>query len=340
VAGGDEITGVLDDLTRMPDAIDQLRAGGATAELQALIAAIGSRLPGELDALSTVFARLPNDVFIPAGTGDAAGAVDQALAAYVSADRQVTRLYAIAADDPYSSAAFATVDRVRAAVAGATASFGPGTQLLVGGQTAAEVDLKATINSDFVRVAGLTVLGVLVVLMLLLRSIVAPIYLVATVLLSYLCTLGLTSTFFEQVLGQAGVNDFLPLMVFVLLVAIGSDYNIFLMSRVREESDARGTRPGIRAASARTGAVITSAGIILAGTFAAMVTAPLTVLFQAGVIVAVGVLIDTFVVRSLLVPAITTLLGDAAWWPFGRGRAGGGRSHPAGATGADGAGSR
>jgi RND superfamily putative drug exporter len=184
------------------------------------------------------------------------------------------------------------------------------------------------------RVATLTVVGVFLVLVLLLRSVVAPVYLVGTVLLSYVCTLGLMSTVFEQVLGHDGINDFLPLIVFVLLVALGSDYNIFLMSRVREEAEARGTSAGILAASARTGAVITSAGVILAGTFLAMVASPLTVLFQAGAMVAVGVLIDTFVVRTLLVPAITTLLGDAAWWPFGRRPAGtaGHRTSPGSAT--------
>jgi RND superfamily putative drug exporter len=102
------------------------------------------------------------------------------------------------------------------------------------------------------------------------------------------------------------------------------------MSRIREEAESRGTSAGILAASARTGAVITSAGVILAGTFLAMVASPLTVLFQAGAMVAAGVLIDTFIVRTLLVPAITTLLGDAAWWPFGRRPAGrAGRSTPA-----------
>jgi len=294
-------------------------AGGASGTLQQEIAELSARLPGELRALSETFAARADDLFIPIGLGgDTGTAVEQALAAYLSSDRSLSRIYVISADDPYSAAAFATVDRIRAAVDGDGPALGPSARVLVGGQTAAQVDLKATINEDFVRVAGLTVLGVLLVLVLLLRSVVAPLYLVGTVLLSYLCTLGLTSTYFEQVLGQAGLNDFLPLMVFVLLVAIGSDYNIFLMSRVREEAAARGTMAGIRAASARTGAVITSAGVILAGTFLAMVASPLTVLFQAGVIVAVGVLIDTFVVRSLLVPAITTLLGDAAWWPFGR----------------------
>jgi RND superfamily putative drug exporter len=149
------------------------------------------------------------------------------------------------------------------------------------------------------------------VLILLLRAIVAPVYLVLTVLLSYATSLGLSTVILRNVFGQPGMNYFIPLMVFVLLVALGSDYNIFLMSRVREESSTRPLRSGIRVASARTGTVITSAGLILAGT-------PLQLLFQVGLTVALGVLIDTFIVRSLLVPAITAFIGEKAWWPWHR----------------------
>ena len=139
-----------------------------------------------------------------------------------------------------------------------------------------------------------------------------------TVLLSYGSSMGLAAWIFQDLLGQAGVNYFIPLMVFVLLVALGSDYNIFLMSRVREESEGRELREGIRLASARTGAVITSAGVILAGTFAALTTSPLLVLVQVGVIVSLGVLIDTFIVRSILVPALAASFGEWSWWPSRR----------------------
>jgi putative drug exporter of the RND superfamily len=289
----------------------------ATTALQQEIAALGSRVPLELSALSATFSARPDDLFIPTGLdGPGQAALDATRGAYLSADGNVTRLYAVSSDDPYSAAAFDTVARVRTALGADAGRFGAAAAIAVGGQTALERDLQATIDADFLRVAALTVAGVFIVLALLLRSLVAPIYLVGTVLLSYLCTLGLGALGFQEVLGQAGMNYFLPLMVFVLLVALGSDYNIFLMSRVREESELRGTRDGIRVASARTGAVITSAGVILAGTFLAMVASPLTVLFQVGIMVAVGVLIDTFIVRSLLVPAITTILGDRAWWPF------------------------
>ena len=136
-------------------------------------------------------------------------------------------------------------------------------------------------------------------------------------LVSYGSTLGLSGFLFQEVLGQGGVSPYLPLIVFVLLVALGSDYNIFLMHRVREENETRPMRDAVRIASGHTGAVITSAGLILAGTFGSMVTAPLTILFQVGVAVAIGVLIDTFLVRSILVPAITAFVGDWAWWPSG-----------------------
>ena len=190
----------------------------------------------------------------------------------------------------------------------------------VGGATAEFADVQDTISADFLRVAAITIIGILIVLILLLRALVAPVYLVLTVLLSYAMSLSVSALILQHVFGQAGINYFIPLMVFVLLVALGSDYNIFLMSRVREESSTRELRPGIRVASARTGTVITSAGLILAGTFGALVTSPLQLLFQVGLTVALGVLIDTFVVRSLLVPALTSLIGEPAWWPFHRRR--------------------
>ncbi len=308
-----------------PDAVlfpQSLPASAQATALQQQIVATFGRLPGDLRALAAQYAALPNDLFIPTTLGGQGGSqVQAAVAAYLSADGTVTRVFIITSDDPYSIPAFDTVRRARATLDPFAAGFSGDAQAYVGGPTAELADTQTALNTDFQRVAVITVLGVLVVLMLLLRAIVAPIYLVLTVLLSYLSTLGLTSWLYQSVFGQPGVNFFLPLMVFVLLVALGSDYNIFLMSRVREESQDRPIREGIRVASGRTGAVITSAGLILAGTFGSMASAPLVVLFQIGVAVAVGVLIDTFIVRSILVPALTTLIGDRAWWPS-RGRPG------------------
>ncbi len=305
-----------------PDAVlfpQSLPASAQATALQQRIVATFGRLPGDLRTLASKYAALPDDLFIPTTLAGKSGAqVQAAVAAYLSADGTVTRVFIITTDDPYSIAAFDTVRRARETLDPFATGFGGDAQAFVGGPTAELADTQTALNTDFQHVAVITVLGVLVVLVLLLRAIVAPIYLVLTVLLSYLSTLGLTSWLYQSVFGQPGVNFFLPLMVFVLLVALGSDYNIFLMSRVREESQHRPIREGIRVASGRTGAVITSAGLILAGTFGSMASAPLVVLFQIGVAVAVGVLIDTFVVRSILVPALTTLVGDRAWWPSRR----------------------
>jgi RND superfamily putative drug exporter len=293
-----------------------LPTSAQSAALQQQIASTFGQLPGDLRALAGLFTALPENLFIPTTLAGESGAdVRAAVGAYLSDDGTLTRLLIITGDDPYSIAAFDAVRQARETLDPFATGIGSGAQALVGGPTAELADTQTALNADFLRVAVITVLGVLVVLILLLRAIVAPVYLVLTVLLSYLCTIGLTSWFYQSVLGQPGVNFFLPLMVFVLLVALGSDYNIFLMSRVREESEHRPIRDGIRVASGRTGAVITSAGLILAGTFGSMASAPLIVLFQIGVAVAVGVLIDTFVVRSILVPAVTTLAGERAWWP-------------------------
>jgi RND superfamily putative drug exporter len=283
------------------------------------MAAARTRLPDELDRLAANFR---DNLYAPPDLREA----------YVSADGTVARLYVTTTTNPYDTKSFQTVRDLQALLAKDPGNFeadivvrdGPRTgqtsamQYFVGGSTAEFADVQDTISADFLRVAAITIAGILIVLILLLRALVAPVYLVLTVLLSYAMSLSVSAIILQHFFGQPGMNYFIPLMVFVLLVALGSDYNIFLMSRVREESATRGLLPGIRVASARTGTVITSAGLILAGTFGALVTSPLQLLFQVGLAVALGVLIDTFVVRSLLVPAITAFIGERAWWPFHR----------------------
>lgn len=303
------------DATLFPESLSNT---SEARRLRAEVRATFDALPVDLEGLAAVFAARADDLFVPTGLSGETGAdIEEAIAAFVSTDRSATRFYVTTVDDPYSPAAFETIRRSQAVLLDAAAGFGSTARAALGGATAELADVQTTLGRDFERVGLITVLGILVVLCLLLRSIVAPLYLVGTVLLSCATALGLSSWFFETILGQAGVSFYLPLLVFVLLVALGSDYNIFLMSRVREESEHRSIHDGIRVASGRTGAVITSAGLILAGTFGSMATAPLIVLFQVGVAVALGVLIDTFVVRSILVPAITTLAGNVAWWPSG-----------------------
>jgi RND superfamily putative drug exporter len=289
-----------------------LQGDPASSAAREAMTAARSRLPAELDALASSFS--PSDLYAP----------PELRSAYVSGDGLVARLYVTTKMNPYDTKSFDTVRAMRNLLDGEAAAMCPAgsaaacVETYVGGATAEFSDVQETISGDFLRVAAITIIGILIVLILLLRALVAPLYLVLTVLLSYATSLSLSAFILQGVLGQPGMNYFIPLMVFVLLVALGSDYNIFLMSRVREEGESRGRRPGIRVASARTGTVITSAGLILAGTFGALVSSPLQLLFQVGLTVGLGVLIDTFVVRSLLVPALTAFVGERAWWPFHR----------------------
>ena len=186
---------------------------------------------------------------------------------------------------------------------------------LVGGFTAINLDTQDTSERDLTLIIPIVLLVVFLVLALLLRAIVAPLVLIATVVLSYLATLGVAELVFDHVFGWPPADPSVPLFGFVFLVALGIDYNIFLMTRVREESLTSGTRPGILAGLRVTGGVITSAGVVLAATFAALGVIPILFLAQIAFVVAFGVLLDTTVVRSLLVPALTHNIGKAIWWP-------------------------
>ena len=190
-----------------------------------------------------------------------------------------------------------------------------GSEVLVGGTTAVNLDVRQASARDL-RVIIPTILAVIfVVLALLLRSLVAPLLLVAANVLSFGATLGVAALVFNHVFHFPGSDPATPLYGFVFLVALGIDYSIFLMTRVREESRRRGTRPGVLVGLAVTGGVITSAGIVLASTFSALAVLPILFLVQIAFIVAFGVLLDTIVVRSLLVPALAYDLGDRVWWP-------------------------
>ncbi|MFE6770576.1 MMPL family transporter [Streptomyces fimicarius] len=191
----------------------------------------------------------------------------------------------------------------------------PGSDALVGGYTAQQYDTQRTAENDRTLIVPVVLAIILVILVFLLRSLLMPVLLVATVALNFLATLGISSLVFTQVFGFSGTDSSVPLYGFVFLVALGVDYNIFLMSRVREESLRHGTREGILRGLTTTGGVITSAGVVLAATFAALGVIPLAFLLQIAFIVAFGVLLDTLVVRSLLVPALVRDIGPKAWWP-------------------------
>jgi len=209
---------------------------------------------------------------------------------------------------PGSSQAEKDITSIRAALAGSGA--------LVGGSAAQEADLSSATERDNKVIIPIIVLVVLTILMLLLRSVTMPLMLMGTVLLSFAASLGATSWLSIHVMGAPGISSGLPIISLVFLVALGVDYNIFLTARAKEESYAHGAKEGMLRALAATGAVITSAGIVLAGTFAVLAVLPIWSLTQIGFAVAFGVLLDTFLVRSLLVPALSWTAGKKIWWPY------------------------
>jgi putative drug exporter of the RND superfamily len=211
--------------------------------------------------------------------------------------------------DPYSGEAAELVKGVRERLQEVAPSA------LVGGIPAENYDVEQTNERDTRLIVAVVLLVVGLILMVVLRALVAPAYLMLTVVASFAATLGLVTFAFTELLGAAGISFDLVLLSFIFLVALGVDYNIFLMTRAREEAAAHGTREGVLAALQSTGTVVTGAGLILAGTFATLTLLPLEELVQIGATVAVGVLLDTFVVRSLLIPAITYLCGERTWWP-------------------------
>jgi putative drug exporter of the RND superfamily len=265
--------------------------------------------------------------YFPAGSGEpvqvistaaSAGTVRTALAdtpGIASVTQPVTRdglafLQATMTPAPDSPAAYTLVDKIRSTVHAI-----PGADAKVGGGTAINKDVEAAAAHDRDVEIPLILGVVLLILGLLLRAIVAPLVLIVTVVLSFGAALGISALFFKHVFGFAGADTSLPLFVFVFLVALGIDYNIFLMTRVREESIKHGTRRGALAGLAATGGVITSAGLVLAGTFAVLGTLPLVEFTEIGFAVALGVLLDTIIVRSVLVTALTLDIGRHMWWP-------------------------
>jgi putative drug exporter of the RND superfamily len=211
---------------------------------------------------------------------------------------------------PYSTEAFDQIPGLRD-----VAKRAGGDGVLIGGPTAEERDLRVSAARDTRVIVPLVLLVVFIVLAILLRALILPVLLIGTVVLSFLAALGVGAFFFEFVFDFPGSDPSLPLWAFVFLVALGIDYNIFLMARVREEALRHGTRPGMLRGLAVTGGVITSAGIVLAGTFSILASLPLVFLTELGFVIAFGVLLDTFIVRSVLVPALVFDIGPKVWLP-------------------------
>jgi RND superfamily putative drug exporter len=212
--------------------------------------------------------------------------------------------------DPFSKAGFDSIEPLRADLRAVG-----GEKVLVGGPTAEEADVRAANERDTRVIVPLVLLVVFLILVALLRALVSPALLMAAVVLSFFAAIGLSLVGFGLFTDFPGEDPSYALYAFIFLVALGVDYSIFLMARVREEAQALPTRDAMLKSLAVTGGVITSAGIVLAGTFLVLAVLPLVALTQLGVTVAVGVLIDTLIVRSVLVPALTFDLGERTWWP-------------------------
>ncbi|WP_239153676.1 MMPL family transporter [Virgisporangium aliadipatigenens] len=213
-------------------------------------------------------------------------------------------------DAPDTVAEYDTIKRVRAAVHAVQ-----GAEAIVGGPSAEHLDTEVTTSRDQKLVIPLVLAVVLIVLGLLLRAIVAPLVLMATVVVSFAAAFGGSVFLFDTILGFKGLDYSVPLLAFLFLVALGVDYNIFLTHRAREETVRLGTRDGMLKALSATGGVITSAGLVLAATFAVLISLPLVMLVELGFLVAFGVLLDALLVRSVLVPALTLLIDRRMWWP-------------------------
>lgn len=259
----------------------------------------------------------PTDIVVPEGTDipavvEAAAGIEGVAAVPPEPVNQgggYVQLAAFLQLDPYSTEAFEVIPQLRQAVQGVTPEG------LVGGSTAVEADLRTASSDDNLLLMPLALVIVFVILLVLLRAVVAPVLLIATVVLSFFAALGVGAVVFDLVFGFPGSDPGLPLFCFIFLVALGVDYNIFLMTRAREETITYGTRRGMVRAVAVTGGVITAAGIVLAGTFSVLAVLPLVFLTQIGFVVAFGVLLDTFLVRSVLVPSLVEIIGPKIWWP-------------------------
>ena len=273
-----------------------------------------TRLYEALGPPQHVPAQLPPEV-AHAGVSPRAYAAYRSLTQFVSADGRTVQFYtSLRAGDPGSDAALNAVPAVRDAVSRVAAAVGA-SDWGVAGQAAALHDVATLSAQDLAKVIPVVMFVLALLLAIVLRSLIAPLYLVVSVALSYLASLGFAVLAFVIIGGQDGINFVLPFFMFIFIMALGEDYNILVMSRIREEAHELHLRDAVRRAVQRTGTTVTSAGLILAGTFFVLTVAGGTQVEEIGVGLAVGVLLDTFLVRTLLVPSMVVLIGRWNWWP-------------------------
>jgi RND superfamily putative drug exporter len=235
---------------------------------------------------------------------------------YIAPSSNAVIFEVILAIPPYTSDALDTVKALKSDMAfSLNGTVFEGAEFHVGGATAVLSEVRDVTSKDFILVMCLVLLGIFVVLVILLRSFVAPVYLILTIIFSYITTIGISYLFFQVILGYDGLHWTVQFFSFCVLVALGVDYNIFLISRIKEEYKPGDVKGSVQRALAATGGIITSCGIIMAGTFGAMMASPIKPLLEIGFTASVGLLLDTFIIRCLLVPAITVKMGELNWWP-------------------------
>ncbi|MGH9206372.1 MAG: MMPL family transporter, partial [Acidimicrobiales bacterium] len=276
-----------------------------------------STLRGVLGNPATLPSLQPAGSAVPAAEYDAF----RASAQFVSVDGRTIQFEAtFTAGDQQSTAALQAVPAVRDAVTKAAQASGA-IDSGVAGQAAALYDVSAASNHDLVVVFPLAILAIGLLLALVLRSLIAPLYLIVSVALSYLAALGVATLLFIDIGGDGGITFILPFLMFIFLLALGEDYNILVMTRIREEAQDLPLREAVSRAVGKTGPTVTSAGLVLAGTFGVLAVSGGGGQIKAvGTGLAIGILMDTFLVRTLLVPATVVLLGRRNWWPSSMGR--------------------
>lgn len=288
---------------------DQFRTTPEAIEGQKLI---GESFAAGASTPSTVVANSSQAAEVEAAIAEAPGVAD----VQIAGEMESLTMFSVTFDaEPGTEAAFDLIEDLRDAV-----HTVPDADAIVGGPDAENLDVARANSRDLRVIVPIVLVAVTVILGLLLRAIVAPLVLIATVVLSFGAALGVSIVVFDTVFGYAAIEPSIPILSFVFLVALGIDYNIFLVSRIHEEAAEIGTRAGIRRGLATTGGVITSAGLVLAATFTVLTILPLVSMAELGFIVAFGVLLDTLIVRSILVPALAFDLDRRFWWPSGLSR--------------------
>jgi hypothetical protein len=285
-------------------ALEGLANGGD--QMPALAAGLGALAEAALD-VHVMLADLPGGVAAVLGGQPLAGLIGS----YLNPEARAARFEVVLDDAPYSLAALDTVDRLDKVI------DHEGSRSVLQGSTVISADIRYFLQQDQRVTIALVLLGIFLILVVMLRSVIAPLYLIGTILLSYRTTLGITRFASDALWGTDQLTWWVPFFMFVFLVALGIDYSIFLFGRIKEEVGRRGIHEGIHQAVESTGSIITSAGIIVAGTFAAMMAGDILGLAQIGFAVSIGILIDTFVVRTVLDPALATFFGRWTWWPGG-----------------------